>query len=66
WQTVSPTDEAFTDYEAPRKLKTDEIHELVKDWQRAAARSVAAGFDAIEIHAAHGYLIHQFLKQSAK
>lgn len=61
WQTVSPSDEAFTDYEAPRKLATHEIHELVKDWQRAAARSVAAGFDAIEIHAAHGYLIHQFL-----
>ena len=61
WVPVSSTDEPFTDYVTPRKLTTEEVHENVKDWQRAAARSVAAGFDAIEIHAAHGYLIHQFL-----
>lgn len=61
WQTISSTDEAFTGYANPRKLTTAEIYEQVDDWQRAAARSVAAGFDAIEIHAAHGYLIHQFL-----
>jgi 2,4-dienoyl-CoA reductase-like NADH-dependent reductase (Old Yellow Enzyme family) len=61
WIPVSSTDEPFTDYVTPRKLTTEEVHENVKDWQRAAARSVAAGFDAIEIHAAHGYLIHQFL-----
>jgi len=61
WQTIAPTDESFTDYATPRKLTTAEVHESIKDWQRAAARSVAAGFDAIEIHAAHGYLIHQFL-----
>lgn len=61
WQPVSSTDKPFTDYVTPRKLTTEEIYENVKAWQRAAARSVAAGFDAIEIHAAHGYLIHQFL-----
>ncbi|MEY4320327.1 MAG: hypothetical protein RLZZ471_268 [Actinomycetota bacterium] len=61
WQTVSSTDVPFTDYATPRKLTTEEVHEIVIAWQRAAARSVAAGFDAIEIHAAHGYLVHQFL-----
>lgn len=61
WETISSTDEAFESYSAPRKMTTDEVHANIKDWQRAAARAVAAGFDAIEIHAAHGYLIHQFL-----
>lgn len=61
WETISATDVAFEGYAAPRKMTTGDIHENLKDWQRAAARAVAAGFDAIEIHAAHGYLIHQFL-----
>lgn len=61
WQTISSTAEAFEGYAAPRQMTTEEVHENIKDWQRAAARAVAAGFDAIEIHAAHGYLIHQFL-----
>lgn len=46
---------------APRALSETEIHELVQDWAKAAARAVKAGVDVIEIHAAHGYLIHQFL-----
>lgn len=61
WQTVSSTDEAFTGYSAPRKLSTAEVSEVVDDFIAAARRSVDAGFDAIEIHAAHGYLVHQFL-----
>lgn len=61
WQTISSTDEAFTGYASPRQLGTEEIGSVVAGWVEAAKRSVRAGFDAIEIHAAHGYLIHQFL-----
>lgn len=46
---------------APRALNEGEIQELVQDWAKAALRAVKAGIDVIEIHGAHGYLIHQFL-----
>lgn len=61
WQSVSSTDEAFTGYAAPRKLETAEVSAIVTDFISAAKRSIDAGFDAIEIHAAHGYLVHEFL-----
>ena len=61
WQSYSATDIAFEGYSAPRMLETAEIASLVEDFRSAARRAVAAGFDALEIHAAHGYLIHQFL-----
>ncbi|KAL2818600.1 hypothetical protein BJX63DRAFT_57916 [Aspergillus granulosus] len=48
-------------YWPPRALTRAEIKELVGDWGHAAKRAVAAGVDVIEIHAAHGYLLHQFL-----
>lgn len=48
-------------YWAPRALGEEEIGELVRDWARAAERAVKAGVEVVEIHAAHGYLIHQFL-----
>ena len=45
----------------PRELATDEVSELVDDFAQAASRAAAAGFGAVEIHGAHGYLIQQFL-----
>lgn len=47
--------------EIPQELTTYEIHDIVKAFGRAALRAKESGYDAVEIHAAHGYLIHQFL-----
>lgn len=60
WQSVSSSAIAFEGYPQPRALKIDEIHQLTLDFVAAAKRAVAVGFDVIEIHAAHGYLMHQF------
>jgi 2,4-dienoyl-CoA reductase-like NADH-dependent reductase (Old Yellow Enzyme family) len=61
WQTVSATDEAFSGFFAPRMLETSDMRGIVEAFVNGAKNSVAAGFEAIEIHAAHGYLMHQFL-----
>lgn len=49
-------------YETPRALETSEIALVVEDYRQAAARAKDAGFDGVEIHAANGYLIDQFLQ----
>ena len=56
------TPEGKQAYETPRALQTDEIPAVVEDYKRAAKYSKDAGFDGIEIHAANGYLIDQFLQ----
>ncbi|KAL5167864.1 putative 12-oxophytodienoate reductase 11 [Glycine soja] len=49
-------------YTPPRRLRTDEIPHIVNDFRLAARNAIQAGFDGVEIHGAHGYLIDQFLK----
>lgn len=61
WQTVAPSAIAFQGYDTPRALSLDEVGGIVEDFVAAAIRSIDAGFDVLEIHAAHGYLLHQFL-----
>ena len=52
------------EFETPRALETKEVKELVQTYKEAGARAKAAGFDGVEIHAANGYLIDQFLQSS--
>lgn len=56
------TEAGFQDFVTPRTLETREIAGIVADYRRAAENAKAAGFDGVEIHAANGYLIDQFLK----
>ncbi|RMX04792.1 alkene reductase [Corticibacter populi] len=56
---------AFVETSTPRALALDELPGIIADYRRAAAAAIEAGFDGIEIHAANGYLIDQFLKTGA-
>jgi len=55
-------DGSYGKYPSPRRLATSEIPEIVEQYRQAAVNAIKAGFDGIEIHGAHGYLIDQFLK----
>jgi 2,4-dienoyl-CoA reductase-like NADH-dependent reductase (Old Yellow Enzyme family) len=62
WQTVAPSPIPFLPSDAPpRELSEAEIHGVVDAFAAAARRAIAAGFRVIELHAAHGYLLHEFL-----
>jgi 2,4-dienoyl-CoA reductase-like NADH-dependent reductase (Old Yellow Enzyme family) len=62
WQPVGPTAEPVAPgWLTPRQLTTEECKAMVGTWANAARHAVAAGFDTIEIHTAHGYLLASFL-----
>ncbi len=62
WTPVAPSALAFDEgWPVPAALDADGIAGIVEDFRAAAERSLAAGFEVIEIHAAHGYLLHEFL-----
>ena len=61
WRTVAPSSVPFGDYATPGSLSATDIHSLTEAWAAAARRAIAAGFKVIELHGAHGYLLHEFL-----
>lgn len=61
WPVVGPSAEPFHEgFQVPHALSIDEIHEIEDRFAQAAARALSAGFHWLEIHAAHGYLLHEF------
>lgn len=62
WTTVAPSAIAYNpDDDAPQALDVEGIKKVISDFRIAAQRAVKAGYKVIDIHAAHGYLVHQFL-----
>ena len=62
WPVVGPSDTAFTDdYPQPEVLDAAGIQKVIADFRAAAGRALAAGYQVVELHAAHGYLLHEFL-----
>jgi 2,4-dienoyl-CoA reductase-like NADH-dependent reductase (Old Yellow Enzyme family) len=65
WELVAPSSVAQGNDPEPRGLSLSEVSDMVETWGKAAERADAAGFEILEIHAAHGYLLHQFLSPEA-
>ena len=61
WESVGPSPLPAEHHSNPRPLTKSEINDVVQDFASASRRAISAGFDVIEIHSAHGYLLHEFL-----
>jgi 2,4-dienoyl-CoA reductase-like NADH-dependent reductase (Old Yellow Enzyme family) len=66
WIPLAPSAQPFdSGYPVPREMAPHDLDKVTKEFRNAARRSVAAGFEVIEIHMAHGYLLHEFLSPLA-
>lgn len=61
WTTVAPSPVSYKDFPIPHEMSVAEIAALTQNFADAAQRAIKIGFDVIELHAAHGYLFHQFM-----
>lgn len=62
WQPLAPSPIPFAPgYQTPREATADDLDKITQQFIEATHRSLAAGFQVVELHAAHGYLLHQFL-----
>src|ERR1700710_2377772 len=66
WTPVAPSAIAHSEtWPVPRALERREVKDLVQAWGDAARRADEAGFDVLELHGAHGYLVHEFLSEKS-
>ena len=65
WTTIAPSAVAFGDYTIPREMSETDIRSLVDDFSASTKLAEKAGFQVIELHFAHGYLLHEFLSPLA-
>jgi 2,4-dienoyl-CoA reductase-like NADH-dependent reductase (Old Yellow Enzyme family) len=65
WGAVAPSPEPFGGRSVPHELTVDEIQQLVRDFAESAERALAAGFQVVELHGAHGFLINSFLSHAS-
>jgi 2,4-dienoyl-CoA reductase-like NADH-dependent reductase (Old Yellow Enzyme family) len=62
WETMAPSGIPFAaNYPVPKEMSEKDITDVIDQFRAAARRSLAAGFEVVEVHMAHGYLLHQFL-----
>ena len=62
WETLAPSGIPFaSSYPVPKEMSEKDITDVIDQFRAAAQRSLAAGFEVVEVHMAHGYLLHQFL-----
>jgi 2,4-dienoyl-CoA reductase-like NADH-dependent reductase (Old Yellow Enzyme family) len=61
WDTMGPSAVEFPDLPAPGAMTPEDIEDVVQAWGSAARRALEAGYEVVEVHAAHGYLLHSFL-----